>query len=155
LVINVFAAVGYQTYLALGFNVVSTVNSKIFKWNALIPFVFMSFYLLYVVFLTLIEQNYHNPRSYWGPLRKSQLHGTSLIIILFLIHAFITFYFLNNQFVSKKIKVEPDIAKRESLRLEFLVPMKRLVKISVWVIAVSLMLSTIIDIVNFSILAKN
>jgi hypothetical protein len=148
--LNVTIVVVYQAYLVISFNKVSGVNPGVLKWNTWIPVIFTSLYLLYVIWGTFVKPNYHNPHYNAGPLRKSQFHGNSLIILLFLLHAFVTFYFVNAQFVSRKIKLIVEESKREKLRTDFLLPLKSLAKISIWVIGGVILMGLVMDIINFS-----
>jgi len=83
-------------------------------------------------------------------MRKADLTGSALIIFLFLIHAFITFYFINNLFVVNKIKTIPDIDQQQKLRSDFSMPMKRLTKISIWVVGSLFALTIIMVIIRYS-----
>ncbi|MEP6613462.1 MAG: hypothetical protein ABJA76_16290 [Mucilaginibacter sp.] len=148
--LNVTIVVIYQAYLVISFNKVSGVDSGFLKWNTWIPVIFTSIYLLYVIWGTFVKPVYHNPHYNAGPLRKSQLHGSALIILLFLLHAFITFYFINNQFVSRKIKLITDEVKQEKLKVGFLIALKRLTKISIWVIGGLILMGLVMDMINFS-----
>ncbi len=149
-VINCCMVILYQTILALRFNYISGVKSNLFKWNALIPAIFISMYFLYVFYLTINSPTYHSPRYNNGPIRITQYDTMGLLIELFLLHSFITFYFINNAFVSRQIKTIKNDSEQEHLRSEFLIPMRRLVKISIWVIGTLLLLSTVMDVIIFS-----
>jgi hypothetical protein len=147
---TLFVVILYQTNLVLSFNNQSGIKSQVFKWNAFVPLIFITLYLLDVGYSTFNSHVIHSPQYNAGPLRKTDFNGLNLIIMFFLLHSFITFYFINNLFVSKKTKLIQDDSQREQLKSDFLMPMKRLTKISIWVIVVFFTLSTIIDIVRYS-----
>lgn len=149
-VINLLIVILYQTILAVRFNYISGVKSNLFKWNALIPAIFISTYFFYVFYLTANSPTYHNPRYNHGPMKIAQYGTVSWLILLFLLHSFITFYFINNEFVSRQIKVIKNDSEQDQLRSDFLIPMRRLVKISIWVIGTLLLISTVVDVVIFS-----
>jgi hypothetical protein len=148
-VFSVLVVIVYQEYLALRFLYVSGAKSRVFKLNACIPLIFIVLYFSYVCYLTFKTSGIHNPNYNTGPLRKADLRGSGWVILLLLMHAFITFYFVNTQFVSKKIKLMSDKSEREKLTVDFLTPMKRLVRISIWVFVTLLALATIADLVKF------
>lgn len=135
----------YQTYLVSGFIKVSNIKPGFFQLNALIPAVFTVAYFLYVAWGTIAGHVYTHRGFNSGPLRQSQLHGRALIVLILLLHAFITFYFVNNQFVSGKIKKIVAGETRKNLTDQFLTPMKLLTKISILAIACSFLVSAIID----------
>ncbi|MFI5139245.1 MAG: hypothetical protein ACHQIM_15585, partial [Sphingobacteriales bacterium] len=114
------------------------------------PLIFITIYLLDVSYFTLIHPAFHNPKHIPGPMIKSNFSVTNWIIVLFLIHAFVTFYFVNTRFVFRKIKTIPDISKQDQFISDFLTPMKRLTKISIWVVVIFFILTTIVDIVKYS-----
>ncbi|BAU52142.1 hypothetical protein MgSA37_00292 [Mucilaginibacter gotjawali] len=147
--VSISMAILYQTYLVLGFNSISGIKSTIFKLNAIIPAVFMTIYLVYVGYFTFLHLTFHNPKYNTGPMRKADLTGSTLIIFLFLIHAFITFYFINNIFVANKIKTIHDADQQQKLRSDFSIPLKKLTKISIWVVGILFILSTTIDIIRY------
>jgi len=148
-VINVFILIYYQTHLVLTFNSRLAIQSDIIKWNSYISSLFITLYLIYVVYLTFVGHSFHNPKYIPGPIRKVDFTIASWFIALFLMHAFITFYFVNNRFIAKRTQITQDVVEKEQLKSDFLIPMKRLIKISIWVFAVMIVLSTITDIFKF------
>lgn len=152
--LNVALAIAYQAQLGINFNKSSEPKFILFKANALIPVVFTACYFLYATWGTIIARSYNSANYNTGPLRRTQLHGSALIILLFLLHAFITFYFINNQFVSRKIKLIVDEGRRKELTSSFLMPMKLLTRVSIYVIGSSLLISMFIDMLTFAKLNK-
>ena len=148
-VFSIFLVIAYQGYLALGFLSISVVKPKLFQWNTYILLLFIAVYFLYECYSTLNICNIHSSRYNMGPLRRSDIGGLGWIIIVFLIHAFITFYFINYQFVKRKIKLISDSSEREKLTRDFLIPMKTIMKMSIWIFVVFLALSTIADLIKF------
>jgi hypothetical protein len=154
LTFNVALIICYQTYLVAGFIKASGVKAVFLKVNAFVPAIFTVYYFLSAIWGTAITHSY-NARGYnTGPLRQSQLHGSALVITLFLLHAFITFYFVNNQFVSRMIKKIAGEELRNELMHCFLAPLKLLTKISIYVIGCSLLVSTILDMLSYAKLSK-
>ena len=148
LLFNILIVICYQTNLAFGFNRASSIESKLFKWNALIPLVFIALYFVFVIYLTFNRPIVHCHKNMAGPMIIANFDWSSWIVLLLIIHAFITFYFINNWFVAKKIKAIADTAEREKLGIDFLIPIKRLTKISLWLIGVFILLTALIDIIN-------
>jgi hypothetical protein len=148
--VSIFIVILYQTHLVLRFNYTSGFRSVIFKLNAIIPVIFITLYFVYVCYFTFLHPTFHNPHYNTGPIRKADLNGSSLVIVVFLIHAFITFYFINNLFVANKIKTITDVGQQQKLKSDFLIPLKRLTKISIWAAGSLIILSTILDIIRFS-----
>ncbi len=145
--ITMFLVICYQSYLAITFANEYASKAVLFKINTLIPVVFLSLYLIYVVYVSFIKPIHGH--IYTGPIRKSELKGSNLITLLFLLHAAISFLFVNNQFVSNQIKKIQDDNKREILKRNFLGPMKTTVRTTIYLAIISLIVSTIIDIVHF------
>jgi hypothetical protein len=148
LVLSVFIVILYQTYLVLEFNVKSGIKSTILKLNALIPLIFIAFYLIYIGYSTFLQPTFHNYNN--GPIKKVDLTCSAWVILLFLIHAFITFYFINTLFVSNKIKAVTDADQQQKLRSDFSTPIRRLTKTSIWVMVAILIISIVIDIIRYS-----
>lgn len=147
-VLGLTTIVSYQVLLVLGFIRRCGIKSILFKWNALVPLVFFGLYFLYVIYFTFISPEYYHHKSSTGPMPKAAFRASGWVILFFLIHAFITFYFINNQFVAREINRIASVDEQNQLRDDFLLPMKRLTKASVWLIAAFIFLTTVMDIVN-------
>ncbi|WP_295793130.1 hypothetical protein [Mucilaginibacter sp.] len=148
-VLGLATIISYQALLALGFTRRCGIKSILFKWNALISLSFFVLYLLYVIFFTFISPEYYHHRNNTGPMPKAAFRTSGWVILFFLVHAFITFYFINNQFVAKKIDGLTNADEQDQLKDDFLLPMKRLTKASVWLIAAFVFLTTVMDIIKF------
>ncbi|MEO6980745.1 MAG: hypothetical protein ABI113_20290 [Mucilaginibacter sp.] len=138
----------YQTSLALGFTNRCGIKSILFKGNALMPLLFLILYLLYVIYFTFISPEYYIHKYNSGPMRTATFKVSAWVILFFLVHAFITFFFINNQFVARKINVLTNAAEQDQLKDDFLLPMKRLTKASVWLIAVFIFSTSVLDIIK-------
>jgi len=147
-VLGLTVIISYQASLALGFTNRCNTKSILFKWNALIPLLFIALYLLYVIYFTFINPEYYQHKNNYGPLRKADFRASGWVILFFLVHAFITFYFINNQFVARKINGVTNADEQDLLKEDFLLPMKRLTKASVWLIAAFIFLTTVMDIIK-------
>jgi hypothetical protein len=147
-VLGLTIIISYQALLALGFTGQCGIRSTLFKWNVLIPLLFFTVYLLYVIYRTFINPEYYHHKYTAEPLRKADFSVSGWVILFFLVHAFITFYFINNQFVARKINGVTNADEQDQLKDDFLLPMKRLTKASVWLIAAFVFLTTVMDIVR-------
>ncbi|WP_184550812.1 hypothetical protein [Mucilaginibacter sp. FT3.2] len=152
LTLSMCLMVCYQAYLGINFNNSRPNRSEWFNFNAYIPVVFNVAYLLYEICFTWIlpVHNHLSP----GPIKKSDLNPTSLVIIVLLIQTAITFLFVNTQYVSKRIKLITDIEQREDAKIDFLNPMRKLLKLSIIVVASSLLISIMVDIITFGVMSK-
>jgi len=142
LIIDILLVNAYQVIMLLGFIKATNKNDLYFKINALIPIAFLIIYLSYVIYTSFA---YPHIKSNHRPLKKSDLHGNTLILSIFLIHAAINFLFTNNNYVSWEIKKIKDSDKQAELKSKYLKPMRILVRTSVLVMITSLLLSAIID----------
>jgi hypothetical protein len=148
IVLNILIVVFYQSFLLINFIRASGINANGYKVNALIPCLFILLYFLWISILWLIEKNNFMTNYHPGPIRKEDLDLRGYLIILFLGHSFVTFYFVNNQFVSSRIKKIVDPEKQLKLQLDYLFPMKRLTKTSIWVMVTCLGLSVILGLIK-------
>ena len=146
-VVTLFFIICYQSYLAITFANEHAPKAILFKANALVPVVFLLLYLIYVIYVSFIKPIHGHINT--GPIRKSELKGKNLIILLFLAHAAISFLFINNQFVSNQIKKIKDDGEREVLKSNFLKPMKTTVRTTIYLAIISIVISTVIDIIHF------
>jgi len=137
-----------QVIILIGFINAANKNDLYFKINALIPIGFLITYLLYVIYQSLAYP--HHMSSNYGPIKKSDLHGNTLILFLFLIYTAINFLFTNNNYVSWQIKKMTDTDKQAELKSKYLKPMRVIVRTSVWVAVICLLISAIIDISRLS-----
>lgn len=137
-----------QVIILIGFINAANKNDLYFKINALIPIGFLITYLLYVIYQSLAYP--HHMSSNYGPIKKSDLHGNTLILFLFLIYTATNFLFTNNNYVSWQIKKMTDTDKQAELKSKYLKPMRVIVRTSVWVAVICLLISAIIDISRLS-----
>lgn len=135
--------IGYQSYLVITFN--KTINgARWFTINAFIPVIFTLVYFTYVVTITILRPPHLNSRL--GPIEQTNWGFVPNAIEIFLLHAIITFFVVNNIYVSRQIKKIPDDVLRDQLSFDFFRPMKKLKNMSYIVIAGILILSIVIDI---------
>jgi hypothetical protein len=142
LIIDILLINACQVIILIGFINVTNKNDWYFKINALIPIGFLIIYLLYVVYFSLTRLHMN---SNYGSLKKSDLHGSTLILFVFFIYTAINFLFTNNNYVSWEIKRMKDADKQAELKSKYLKPMRVIVRTSVWVGVACLLISTIID----------
>jgi len=146
--LNICLAVCYQAYLVINFNNSRPNRSEWLNFNAYIPVVFNLGYLVDIFYFTFIKP-YHTNLNI-APGKRIHYNQTSTILILiFLLHTAITYFIINNLYVSTQIKklLNPD--EQEKLRLTFLNPIRQLVKMSLIVIAGCIIISVIFDIIRF------
>lgn len=148
LVSNILIVLCYQAFMGISFNNTFLKKSNLYNINALIPVVFFFLYLLFMAYYTFIEP-VTNSNNAPGPLRKEQLNATSIFILLLNVHAAITFFFINNQFISKRIKTVTSLTEKEILKTNYLNPMKILVRVSIFVLLFALIISVVIDLSSF------
>jgi anaerobic C4-dicarboxylate transporter len=148
MVLSVALVVTYQAYLAIRFDGSQTGKLTLFRINAGIPAVFTIVYLLNVAWATVTKINRVSSQYKAGPMHIAQYHTSAWIFLFLLIHAFVTFYFVNNQFVSRSIRSNADEQRRETLEKEFLTPMKVLTKVSIYVNCSIIVLEFLIDIIR-------
>ncbi|WP_147425757.1 hypothetical protein [Mucilaginibacter gracilis] len=69
-----------------------------------------------------------------GPLKKTDFNLKSWIIMGFIIHGCITYYLVNNLFVAAAIKKLTDKDTKAKFNTEFLVPIKRLIRLTLVIV---------------------
>lgn len=149
LTFNLCLVIAYQAYLGLAFNQGYVEKSRAYKINALIPVIGLTMYLMYVICMSYLKPITHT-NYVPGPLKKSDMRLLPIIIVMLLIYAIINFYFINNQFVARRIKYIADTGKQELARTTFLVPMKRLVKVSIYLIIIDIAVWIVLDLIKYS-----
>jgi hypothetical protein len=145
--LNICLAICYQAYLVINYNNSRPNRSEWFNFNAYIPVVFNIVYLLYVSYSTFIKP-YHTNLNI-APSKRIHYYPTTVFILFFLLHTAITYFVINNWYVSTQIKKLTHEDEREALMLKFLKPMKQLMRVSIIVIAGSFVISFILDIIRF------
>jgi hypothetical protein len=146
LIIDILILCTTQAIILIGFMKAADRNDIYFKINAIIPVIFLTVYLLYVIGSS-ITRPYVN--SDFHPLKKADLQGNALIIFLFLVHAAINFLFTNNNYVKWELNKMTDTEKQLDLKINYFKPMRLLVRTSVWVVVGCLLVSTIVDLAAF------
>lgn len=147
LILNTLLVVGAQARLVLLFNQAIGRKLSLFALNALLPVVFLTAYLLYVLYAVISRAFTHDPNSI-RLTRGNELAISNSIISLLLLHAFITFFFINNQFVARQIKNINPQPQRIEVRDAYLYPMKSLVRTSIFVTIVVMALTIIHDLIT-------
>jgi hypothetical protein len=147
-VLNILIALSYQAYIVINFNDNVLNKSRVYVANALVPVIFYSLYLLYIIYFTFISpvMNSHNAP---GPLRLKQINIGGIFVLLFTLHAAITFFFINNNFMSKRIKMTSNVTEQETLKMNYLIPMRNLIRVSIFALCLALVLSIVIDLAHF------
>ena len=143
--------VSYQAYLTINFLNSIESPSPIFRINTLIiPIISVAyfFYRLYCGFDHIVVSTNEKIR---GPIKIAEMSTFSRAGTFFLYYLLLNYFFINNKVVSHKLKVMPDAVQRQILIDDFLVPLKSLVRISIWVIASMLAISLFADILRYTV----
>lgn len=149
LALNLCVAISYQAYFVLNFSKASNIKNQTFTINALIPAVFFIGYLIYAGYSSFIG-NRGSVTTNSHPLQRADLNITGYVVTIFMIYAFVNFFFINNRYLANTIKKIPDHVEQEKLRINFLIPMQWLVKSAIWVFVSGLAISTIADIIKYA-----
>lgn len=141
--VNPCFIVGYQAYLVTSFN--NKINgAKWFTVNALVPVVFFIAHFIYVVWSTELKPvRWH---ATIGPIEQADFGFVPKVITVFLVHAAVTFFLVNNIYVSRQIKQISDDSTKNQLYLDFMKPMKKLSNISYIALAGLLIIAIIANI---------
>lgn len=150
IILTLCLLLSYQAILALDFIKQDNNKSTIFKVNVLIPVVFFWIYLCYVSYITFMSNNIHKSKYAPGPVRIASMNLSDWLIVILLVYGSINYLFINNQYVSSRIKMQKDISQQEYLKFNYWLPMRKFVRTSVWVFAGLMLLSIIIDIVTMT-----
>lgn len=148
-------AISYQGYLTTCFLNKINANALLFRINALIVPTVCILYLFFILFQGVdrffvpIQQ-----RKTTGPISIAEMGVVSQIGTIFMYYVLINFFFINNTVVYRKLKMIQDAAQLQRLTEDFLNPLKSLVHISIWSIALMFAITIVGDIVNYGILAK-
>ena len=80
------------------------------------------------------------------PIKQADFGIVPKVITVFLVHAAVTFFLVNNLYVSRQIKKISDDSTKNELNQDFMKPMKRLSNISYIALAVLLIIAAVADI---------
>jgi hypothetical protein len=147
IIASISLAICYQAYLLISFN--KRIKGSIFiSFNAAISAVFMTICTLFTiksVILMIVR------KTVVTKIVQTERHWLLTCISLFLTHAFITFFLVNNIYLSGKIKKINDFAMRENLRDDFGEPMKKVLITSLLIIAGSFVIVIAYKAVSFNL----
>ncbi|UOE48512.1 hypothetical protein MTO98_29345 [Mucilaginibacter sp. SMC90] len=148
--LNTFILIGIQAYLLIRFNAIAIKRNDFFKINALVPLIYVGVSLLYTIYLSVLKQAPLTiAPAHEGPVSLAQIPGYGILILVLVLHAFITFFFINNQYVSREIRKVQNPAEQGALINDFLNPMHLILKASVIAVVVSFVLSIFHDLLRF------
>ncbi len=134
LVLTLPLITAYQMTIVINFNTASGADSTGHKGNAIIPVIFTVFFLARTTreaFLLEPTHHHHALSNTIGAHAEPDFGPKQIVYVLFFLHAFITYFFVNPLFVSKKIKSIKDLIEQKKLKTNFLTPMKRLTTITI------------------------
>jgi hypothetical protein len=143
--IDLFLAVGYQACLVILFNI----RLKGTKWmivHTVIPVIFAAVCVMATIAFMVHGSENHKLLS--GPVQRSKASSTSGILSIFMLHMLVTFFVINNLYVSGKIAKIKNISLRENLAAEFGEPLKKIFIVSLLTIAGSLLLAVVLGIIR-------
>jgi hypothetical protein len=147
IMVSISLAICYQAYLLISFN--KRIKGSIFiSVNAAISAVFMTICILFAIksVMSMIVR-----KTTVTKVVQTEHHWLLTCIFLFLLHALLTFFLVNNIYLSGKIKKVNDFAMRENLRDDFGEPMKKLLITSLLTIAGSFVIVIAYKAVSFNL----
>lgn len=145
---NISSLVVCQAYLLLKFNGDALKRINFFSINTIIPALSTVFWFVYEIYD--VGQNHNasgSARRASGPVDFTTLHGYELIVALLLLHTFITFFIVNNQYVAWKIKKLPEPSVQTTLTHDYLKPMRLIVRTSMMIFGIGILLDILYDLV--------
>jgi hypothetical protein len=138
-------AISYQTYLVISFN--KKIKGTIWIIINNVPPVLLTFFCTYGCALLLTE-DFNGKKSPDGPTSGSDFWLVKMIVGILFIHELITFFVVNNLYVSAKIEKVKDSLLRQKLSDDFWEPMKKLLIISILSTAGSFVLAIVAVIIK-------
>jgi len=138
----------YQVILVLNFNKEENKTSPLFKINALIPVCFFWIYFCYTNYMAIISNSFHNSKSAPGPVKLTEMGLGAWLFLLMFIYGLINYLFINNKYVLRRIRQHEDIGEQEYLKTTYWLPMRKLVRASVYVFCAWLLLSLVTDVIT-------
>ncbi|MXV14800.1 hypothetical protein [Hufsiella ginkgonis] len=141
-VINLVVVILVHTYVALQFNKAIKNKSLLFNINAILPLVTLAAYLVYCIAFTVATLTGKGEARVFIPGD----HTIGKAILFATAHGLLNFFFINNRYVSVNIRNNDDEWQQVQYRKEFLLPMKRLVRLSLYIGAICLLATLIKDI---------
>lgn len=148
-VFNMLLIVAVQAYFSISFDKATTNRIGIATINAAIPVAFFALYFLFVIYKVVISPLPATDTI--GPVRSVKLGFTNYVIFGLIIYSAISFLFLNNWLVKKRILKNEDPITRKELANSYLIPMRRLVKAAVVVVLGTFLFWVIYDVVALTI----
>jgi len=148
MILGMCIPVCYQTYLAIAFNRRSEIKSSVFAINASIPAIFFLLYLSRVAYSFCINLPVYHDSRFNGPVRVTHFNNFAWVVVFLMIHAAVTFLFVNHRYVTSTIKKIADPEEQMLLKANYLVPMQILVRTVLIVYATSIVVMFILDIVG-------
>lgn len=142
--IDVFIAIWYQVYLLTSFNkkikgsVWITVNNVL----AILETV-----MFLCVFVYMAIDEFGKPHKL-GPIHSESASWGAIFVVVCLLHLFISFFLINNLYISFKTQKIKDPALLESISNDFGEPMKRLLITSLFVMTGSFVIAVAIRIIE-------
>jgi len=121
-------AISYQTYLVISFN--KKIKGSIWIIVNNVPPVLLILVCVFG-FAVLVKDDFTGKNSPDGPTSGSNFWLAKMLIGILFIHELITFFLINNLYVSAKIEKVKDSLLRQKLSDDFWEPMKKLLIISI------------------------
>jgi hypothetical protein len=138
-------AISYQTYLVISFN--KKIKGSIWIIINNVPPVLLILVCVFG-FAILVKDDFTGKNLPDGPTSKSDFWLGKMLVGILFIHELITFFVVNNLYVSAKIEKVKDSLLRQKLSDDFWEPMKKLLIISILSTAGSFVLAIVAVIIK-------
>jgi hypothetical protein len=145
IVFNLFLVLAYHACLFIQFNKQQTQSPIIYSINALIPVIAIGAYFINVLY----SSTRYSGSVQWGPMPVARFNFFAWFVLFFLMYAGVNYFFINNLLVKKRIATINDENEKTIMVLKYFDPMKRMVRISLWIIVICLLSSVVFDIIIF------
>ncbi|MBF8964096.1 hypothetical protein I0P70_12645 [Pontibacter sp. FD36] len=149
-VINLLLIVTVQAYLTTSFDKATLNKIGLPTLNAFLPVFYFALYFLFVI-SKAVTTPASPAAATLGPVRSVNLGLFNTVIFILLLYSAISFLFLNNWLVKRRILRNQDSVVRMELAKNYLVPMKRLVKAAVVVVVGTFLFWVFFDIIRLTI----
>lgn len=149
-VFNILLILAVQAYFTVSFDKANAGRISLPSLNAAIPVGFFTFYFLFVVYSAMTAPATTATETI-GPIREVRLSTANYVLFFMIAYSAISFLFVNNWLVKRRILEYADSQQRVELAKSYLYPMRRLVKAAVTVVGGIILFSVFYDIVKLAL----
>ncbi|WP_161888562.1 hypothetical protein [Pontibacter russatus] len=151
-VLNLLVLLSTQAYFTAAFDKATARKDTFTTLNAMVPVAFFAFYFLFVIYSALqAPETPAGSSEAIGPLREVKFSMAGTFIMVMLVYSGVSFLFVNNYLVKRRIQKFEDLTRRKELYIAFLLPMKRLVRAAVVVVGGVTLFAIIYDILKLTL----